>query len=413
MYHRILGLTFQNIIQKLPSSKWRIKCLLIFLLLLLSGREIYAQNRLELENKRTSLEQEIQYNSTRLQNIKKDKNSKLEQYLGIKTQVETRRNLVQTFQEEINLLDKQLSSTATSMDSLIIANEKMKKQYAALLQSAYIMKTNESDWQFIFSAASFNDAYKRWQYLQQYQSAIKQYVTLLKEAQIKLNEEQSKLSEQKNSKLNLLGTQKEHFQKIEKELKLTDQLIKKLDKNEKKLAANIEKQKREFKQLNASIEKIIQDEILKQKKKSSQQKTVEKEIATKTTNDFSNNKGHLPWPVSNGKIVSSFGRHPHPKIKSVEIINNGIDIKSQKGANVSSVYAGKVVGTQIVPGYKNTLIIRHSNYYTVYSNMKSISVKRGQNITQGQKIGTLGSDASLHFEIWHNKKRVNPIHWIR
>lgn len=416
MYHRKLNSIFPSIIQRpLISSAQSVsgvKYGLSLLFLLFSIAYLPAQTRRALEEKRTSLELEIQSNSNRLQTIKKDKSSKLEQYIGIKSQVERRKKLLGTYQEEIDLLDSLLLSTQHGIDSLILVNNQMKKRYASLLQAAYRMKVNESSWQFIFSASSFNDGYRRWLYLQQYKSAIRQHSAMIKAAEVTLQQEQDKIKDQRSTQLELLTTQKNQYQEVEKELKQTDQLIKRLDSSERRLAADITKQKKAFLQLNATIEKAIQHEIALQKK-ATKQNTVERKIAATTTKGFSNNKGNLPWPVAGGKIVSSFGRHPHPKIKSVQIINNGVDIKANKRAPVTSIYDGEVVSTQVVPGYKNTVIIRHADYYTVYSNMENINVKRGNQITKGQKIGRLGSDASLHFEIWHNKDRMNPVHWIR
>ncbi len=410
MYHRKLSLKSLRIILRFPFSHKGVVACLFFLLLTVY---LPAQTRQQLERKRTELEREIQASTEKLGNIQKDKHSKLEQYVGIKARVEKRRKLLTTFQQEIDLLDSLSLASQSSIDSLLVIREKIKKQYASLLQTAYRMKTGESTWQFIFSASSFNDAYKRWQYLQQYKSAIRQHAAALKETQQKLQAQQSKIEEQRSSKVQLLTTQQQQYQAIEKDLKQTNLLIKKLDNNEKKLAANLEKQKKAFRQLNAAIEKAIQREIELQKVKAPQKSTVEKEKEVSTNNGFAASKGQLPWPVSGGKVISNFGRHPHPKIKSVEIINNGIDLKAKNGASVKCIYEGKVVSTQRVPGYKNTVIIRHANYYTVYSNMAKISVRRGDLIASGQSIGRLGSDGNLHFEIWHNKERVNPVRWIR
>ena len=129
---------------------------------------------------------------------------------------------------------------------------------------------------------------------------------------------------------------------------------------------------------------------------------------------FSQNKGNLPWPVKSGNITGYFGRQDHPTIKGIKITNNGIDIHTGKGAEVYAVFEGKVAGTQFIPGYKHTVIIRHGNYYSVYSNLEKIFVKRNDSIKNGQRVGVVGTNnPDLHFEIWQDKTRQNPVDWIK
>jgi murein hydrolase activator len=70
------------------------------------------------------------------------------------------------------------------------------------------------------------------------------------------------------------------------------------------------------------------------------------------------------------------------------------------------------VGVQFIPGYQNMVIVQHGAYYTVYSNLESLSVSKGDEVAAGQAIGKLGSD-DLHFEVWREKQRLNPAGWLR
>ena len=91
-----------------------------------------------------------------------------------------------------------------------------------------------------------------------------------------------------------------------------------------------------------------------------------------------------------------------------------IDIRTSKGAEVYAIFEGKVAGTQFIPGYKHTVIIQHGNYYSVYSNLEQIFVKRNDLIKNGQSVGKVGTKSpDLHFEIWQEKTRQNPVNWIR
>ena len=99
------------------------------------------------------------------------------------------------------------------------------------------------------------------------------------------------------------------------------------------------------------------------------------------------------------------------------IDNNGVDIKATQNNKVFSVFDGKVVGVQFVPGYQNTLIIQHGVYYSVYSNLETVSVKKGDTVKNQQALGTCGKGhqsnyLEVHLEIWKGKQRLNPAVWL-
>ncbi len=98
----------------------------------------------------------------------------------------------------------------------------------------------------------------------------------------------------------------------------------------------------------------------------------------------------------------------------MQVTNNGIDIRAGSRAAVSVVFEGKVVGVQFIPGYKNTVVVQHERYYTVYSNLQEVSVSKGEELSAGQTIGSLSSETpELHFEVWREKQRLNPASWIQ
>ncbi|MEZ4952357.1 MAG: peptidoglycan DD-metalloendopeptidase family protein [Saprospiraceae bacterium] len=133
---------------------------------------------------------------------------------------------------------------------------------------------------------------------------------------------------------------------------------------------------------------------------------------------FRQSKGVLPWPVQQGVITSYFGRQPHPTIKSVEIVNNGIDIRTDHGSQVQAVYEGTVVGTQFIPGFDYMVILQHGEYYTVYSNLQEVKVRKGDKVRIRQSVGVVSTDrktntAEVHFELWREKTRLDPTDWVK
>lgn len=135
---------------------------------------------------------------------------------------------------------------------------------------------------------------------------------------------------------------------------------------------------------------------------------------------FDGLRGSLPRPVAGAfRVTSRFGRHSLPDLPDVVYDNPGIDAEVSAGASALVVYAGKVSGVYVIPGYQTVVIVSHGGYYTVYGNILSPSVKVGDNVKQGSSLGRLAgaegdaSHSTIHFEVWRNREKLNPLDWIR
>lgn len=140
---------------------------------------------------------------------------------------------------------------------------------------------------------------------------------------------------------------------------------------------------------------------------------------------FAQSRGALPSPVEGGyTVVKRFGRQRHPLYNNIEIDNAGIDLETAREATVRAVYDGKVSAVFCPDQITQVIVIRHGDYVTVYANLGSISVAKGDVVKRGQAIGKVYSDPSdnnrsvLHFEIRNganpsNVKKENPSLWLR
>lgn len=142
--------------------------------------------------------------------------------------------------------------------------------------------------------------------------------------------------------------------------------------------------------------------------------TPESQLASK---NFEGNKGKLPWPVERGSITERFGTHEHAVLSGVMVQNNGIDISTSDGAGVRSIFEGEVVNVIFNPAFQKGVIIKHGNYYTVYTQLESVSVKAGDKISTRQRIGTAYTDndegkTEVHLEIWKGTVLLDPALWI-
>lgn len=135
---------------------------------------------------------------------------------------------------------------------------------------------------------------------------------------------------------------------------------------------------------------------------------------------FQDMRGKLPSPSTGSfTITSRFGRQHLPDLPDVEYDNPGIDAETEAGSSARAVYKGKVSGVYLLPGYNTVVIINHGNYYTVYGNIASPSVKTGDTVEAGTSLGKLAPSeddsrhSSIHFEVWKNREKLNPQDWLR
>ena len=192
-----------------------------------------------------------------------------------------------------------------------------------------------------------------------------------------------------------------------------------MQKKEKDIRAQIQKKKEQAEKLRKAIEKVIDAEI---KKSNAISKTDSKKIVLtpeekELSDNFESNRGKLPWPLAEGVITESFGTHDHPDLPGIKINNNGVDIGTNKGANVRAVFNGTVVAVASVGGLEGkVIIIKHGEYLSVYSNIEEAFVKSGDKIKTKQSIGKVLTDdnsaTELHFEIWKGQSMMNPESWI-
>lgn len=136
--------------------------------------------------------------------------------------------------------------------------------------------------------------------------------------------------------------------------------------------------------------------------------------------NFASMRGSLPRPVGGAfNITSRFGPHSLPDLPDVVYDNPGIDAEVARGATAQAVYAGKVSGVYMIPGFSTVVIVNHGGYYTVYGNLASASVKVGDVVKQGNAVGRVADSedspghGQIHFEVWKNREKQDPMAWIR
>ena len=410
---------FPHIIQRL------IKPILVFLFLcILAISAANAQNRKNLENKRKRLLTEIKTTSKLLNQTTNNRAATLDRYVALQQQIKKREELIQTLQEEYTFAVENITRTKEVTESLEIDINRLQEEYGVMARNAYRQKVNNSALFFIFSSESFNQAFKRWQYLKQYDQYRKKQAKLIIETKNTLSKKLIQLEERITEKEELIADQETQTEILNNELLDKYKMLKTLKADEARLRKELNTKRTAHQKLNNAIENVIQKEIIASRKKARTAAALKKNKNPSKTPELSiqssgfyKNKGRLPWPVTNGIVTGYFGKQPHPTLRKIQITNNGIDIRTDKNAQIRAVFEGIVVGKQFIPGYEHMIIIQHGNYYTVYSNLKEVYVKKNDKVKTKQAIGrssvNVKSNVSeVHFEVWREKERLNPLKWI-
>ena len=402
------------------------------------------QKKEQLEQQMKSLRKEIADMEKQLEQTSSKKKENIEQVEILKEKIKKREALITNYSSQIDDLEDNITDTKKNIDSETVQIEKLKNEYAQMLRKTYSNLAIQNQYTFLISSSSFNEAIARYGYLKRISEYRRRKAEELDQFIHSLQNKKLTLETSKKKKEGLLEAQNEQKAKLLSEKDETDKMIAQLSDKEKKMRKYVEIKNKAAQALNSKIQKIIEDEIKSARKKAedaARKKAlaeakaksgttttiIKKSSKTETvlmspmdqelTSDFASNKGKLPWPVAKGTIVGAFGKHEHPTLKGVFIENNGLDIKAADGANGRSIFKGSVVSVFSLPTTQTCIIVKHGEYFTVYSNISVATVKANDNIITKQNLGILYTDKTesqtkVHIEIWRGKDKLNPAEWL-
>ncbi|MEP6646734.1 MAG: peptidoglycan DD-metalloendopeptidase family protein [Saprospiraceae bacterium] len=367
------------------------------------------KNREDLEAQRKALESQIKSTSDILEKTQKNKTKSLSQLKALNVQISERQELLFSINKELDRLKKdaavQEQNKNVAANSITLYEERLNHA----LRMSYVRSQLQPDWIFLLSAQSISQALTRWVYLKQYKNFIAQQLKELAAKKEKHQELITIIEENKKEKTQLFNEEEQQRKQVQAEQKTQEALVGQLGREEKKLKNQLAGTLAKKKKLDDEIARLISEEGKKMNTSG-----LAKAPETKALSDkFASNQGKLPWPVGKGMITARFGNHPHPVLKGIMVQNNGIDIEAESGAGVKSLFNGTVASVTRIPGYDYMVMVRHGLYFTVYSKIVDVSVKKGDNVTTGQLLGYLAKeDPELHLEIWQDKNKLDPEIWI-
>lgn len=411
----------------------------IFVLLLSLTVSAQEDEKEKLEQRKEQLQKELSEAKAKLQQEKKKEKSVLKEIASQNEQIKISEKIISTIAKQARILDDNIYLTQLEINKLNRDLKIMKEDYAKMIVKSYKSRSEQSRIMFVLSSSSFLQAYKRVQYMKQYAGYRKRQAEEIKIKQARLGVAVTELQTNKKEKEVVIVERtkiKAEHEKLKQEKEKTARLI---QKDKKKISAEIAKMDKERKAIEKKIKKMIADAIAAENKRIAAAKKAAAQkngttVPVKTapvsstkieltpegklsSDSFKANKGKLPWPVAKGYISTGYGDQPHPEYKNITIHNSGIDITTDAGSSALAVFSGEVSGVQVSQTTNSyTVLVRHGDFFTAYSNLSSVSVTVGQKVTTKQVLGKVKTNAKgssiLKFMINQNTTVLNPKSWI-
>lgn len=393
----------------------------------------------KLEQRKAQIQKEIREFQELLSKEKKKERSVLNDITEKNAKIKLSQKLISTTQKQTRLLNDDMYLNQIQINKLNRELKVLKEDYGKMLVKSYKARSQQSRIMFILSSDNFLQAYKRMQYMKQYASFRKIQGDEIRLKMDELEGLQTTLGVQKKEKQKLLTESEKEKQALEQERLEQEKLMKLIQKDKKKYATDINKKQRESKEIDRKIDRMIKEAIAEANRKaaaaaaassSSPSGTTKKAAAAATSankialtkegeivaNNFKANKGRLPWPVEKGFVSLGYGDQPHPLQPSLKVHNSGVEITTEEGASARAVFAGEVMSIQVIGG--NTAVyVQHGNFITVYLNLSSVSVSKGDKVSMKQSLGRVYTNPGtgktiIKFLVLQNTTYLNPQTWL-
>lgn len=395
----------------------RYRLLLIFGMLF-CALHVTAQNQSldALREEIRKAEAEIKATNALLTKTNKDKKLTQNQLKLIQNRIRNRKQIIANLEKQTEVINGDIS---TKNDTVTMMQERLallKKEYGNMVYAAYKNYKLNNFLVFLFASKDFNDATRRISYMRRYNRLRQEKAEQIKSIADSLHIQITELETKKDELNKVHENRTQEITSLGKDEKQYKNSLAQINTKAGKLSSEIKQKQSQINKLQQRIQAIIAEEARKNKKQP--KSAVQEEYLAKLSGRFDQNKGKLPYPVRGGVIVDRYGIHPHATQKGLMVNNKGVNIASASGSEVHAVFEGTITQIFFVQGLNNTVIIRHGNYLTTYSNLASVNVKTGDKISLNQVIGRLVSsnnddDCVLHFEIWKETENLNPELWLR
>ena len=389
----------------------------------------------KLEERKAQIQKEIRENEELLQSVKKKEKSALTVFVIQTNKIKLKENLIHTTERQTKLLSNDMYINQVQINKLKKQLAILKEDYARMIEKSYKSRSEQSRAMFILSSESFLQAYKRVQYMKQYTNYRKLQGEEIASKSTELTVYNGKLNVQKTAKQKLIAENEKERISLEKEKREQEKLVKSIKKDKNKIASEIKKKQQEARNIDRQIDRLIREAIAEANRKAAAENakanptaTVSKAATSSSriiltaeskilADNFKANRGKLPWPVEKGFVSLGYGDQPHPIYPSLIVHNSGVEITTDQGANARAVFAGVVTSVIVLSPVNKAVMIQHGDYFTVYQNLSSVFVGKGDKVSIKQSIGKIRTNGDtgktiIKFTISQNTTYNNPSSWL-
>lgn len=326
----------------------------------------------------------------------------------IQAQKVSREKLVRESDDQIRSYNSQISDLQSDIDRQQEALDTLQAHYSRLVMGAYKNRDVKVWYMYILASENISQAFRRFGYFKSLSSQINTQARKIEQFKAELNEKKSNLVSVKAQAQSERAERARELGRIKTNEKAQQKIVDKLKRDRKSYQASLKAKQAEKKALDRQIEKMLKEATEKRKKgKADTPENIQ------LSKNFEGNRGKLPWPV-NGPVTEHYGAYKSKELK-LSLFNNGINIACEEGSDVRAVFDGVVSNIMIAPGYGQCVLIQHGGYYTTYCKVKNASVRQGDKVKTGQKIGevaTIMGKTQLYFLIYKGKY-LDPENWLR
>ncbi len=464
-----------------------------------------------LQSQRQQIQKQIKAQERRLRNNELNVKKRLQNLMVINTEIEGKRRTIDTIKHDITYLDVEIEKLLMQLDLLQDQLDECKKNYVKSLRYMHRNRSTQSQLMFIFSAENLTQMYRRLRFMREYAAYQHTQGEAVKSKEEEVNLQFQHLSVAQENKRKLLTKGEQEQRSLEGKQAEQQKVVKTLQREQKTIQGIIAQQKKKDAALNVQIDRLIAQEIARQKaraaaeakrraeaeaakkraaelarkkaeaeriarenarriaeakareekakaearaardqkareaaerrareaeqKRLAEERRAEKEnlqhakavaSARKAADDalrmptedmrisgnFESNRGKLPVPITGPyRVVSHFGQYNVEGLRNVTLDNKGINIRGESGAQARSIFDGEV---SAVFSFGGTMVVmvRHGKYISVYCNLSSVNVHRGQKVNTRQSLGKVGQDNILQFQLRCETAKLNPESWI-
>lgn len=383
---------------------------LLFWVLVLLGTTAFGQDVSKQNERKRQIEEEISFINNQLKSIAGKQKATTEQLSLIQKRVTSRQSLIHELDKRIAVINDEMTAKQREINRLQKELDTLETYYNKLIYNTYKNRDTRVWFMYLLSSENIGQGYRRFSFLKSLAGEVSTQAGKMREKQAELQVEREKLALIKAEAQVTKASREEEYRKLVEEQKQSQEDMRRLAKSEKQYRNDLASKKKEIDRLNSEIQRILKATVKEQKKDNTK-------VDTALSGQFAQNRGKLPWPLRQGVITERFGVHNHPVYKNLKLPDNpGITFSTAKGADVFCVFNGVVSRVFVMPGYNQCVLVQHGEYFTLYCKLAKVSVKAGQKVATGDKLGSLeieGSSSALHFQLWKGTNKQDPERWLR